>query len=106
MHSEWSGISLNNTSARATIEYALIFRASRGISYQTNIQSSPYRSVSVKHTEIRQSGSAIYLRNTMPILSYNILEGNTYGLEVTTGLSDRIPVIRDSSFLGNGIAVR
>lgn len=67
-NSEWGGISLYNTMARATIAYALIFRASRGISYHNIIQSLPYRNVSIRHTEIRQCSTAIFLRNTMPIL--------------------------------------
>ncbi len=106
LYLEWGGISLNNTSAHVAIEHTLIFRASRGISYQTNVQNIPYRGLSVKYTEIRQSGSALYLRNTLPTFAFNVLEGNTYGVEVTTGMSDRIPVIRDSSFLNNGVAIK
>lgn len=102
--SEWGGISFYNTTAQATIEYALIFRASRGISYQTNAYDFPYRAVSVRHTEIHQCASGIVLGNTMPLLSFNVLEGNTYGLEVVTSFSGRIPVIRDSTFINNGVA--
>ncbi len=104
VNAEWAGIMFNNTTAHATIEYATILRASRGIAYQTNIQTLPYREVTVQHTEISQCSTGIFLRNTMPVLSFNVLKENTYGLEVATDISDRSPVIRDSSFLDNGVA--
>lgn len=105
---EWNGIGMYDSAGKVSIEYALFTYAGAAISYQTTSYQLPYKQMSIKNSEIRDSfDSGIRIRNTEPTLESNIITGTRYyGVEVISEKRDRIPKLRNNAIFGNMNGIR
>jgi pimeloyl-ACP methyl ester carboxylesterase len=104
---EWGGISIYESPAKVSLEYAVISYAWTGVKYHNVYHPElPYKEVSVRHTEIRGSGShGISVRNTEPVIESNTITGGYAGVHVLTSRSNRVLKLRNNLIFGNKIGL-